>query len=257
MKYKTKNYARKTPNIGKFFSDDAWSICEQYNTSLIKNNPLRQNTVVLENSFKSSMQSYKNIYFDVEQSESNLWQEIESWITTTQGQESYKDFFELFFQHSSQFKKDRRIILLILRELEEVEFSNTSFINFLRYLPVIKDYLIPERFNITASEEVLRLQFNIHHTYLVLYFRDDFIIDYFSYDKDVEKDEQLVYSMKGSFCSSNLLKKSYKIERLLSMFDRKDFEEPTNPVFVHWSYSEDYKLESSSSDNDFKCIIGF
>lgn len=212
-------------------------------------------TLRTRNYLTNSVQSYKSIYFYTEALESNIWSEIEEWITTTQGKEDYRNFFEVFCQHSSSYEKDRGIIFSILRNLEEINFSNTSFINFLRYLPVIKDYLLPEKFNITANDQILRLQFNIYQTYLVLHFREDFIVDYFSYDKDIDENEQLVYSMKGSFCSSNLLKKSYKIERLLSMFDKREFSKPNNSVFVHWEYSENLKLDSvSSSDNKLKCI---
>lgn len=111
-------------------------------------------------------------------------------------------------------------LLKLLSLIENEDVDNKSFINLIRHFPYINVYIHSNNYNITIIKNIIRLQIWHDNIHLVLNFRNDFLIDFYSYDKvsDNENDS-LVYSMKGCFSSSSSLDKSYKIERLLSLFD--------------------------------------
>ena len=169
--------------------------------------------------------SYKNIYIYPECKGDILWKEIEKWIVGTHGRGGYQSILEKLKSLSFDSNVDGVKILKLLEKLDEYDFSNKSFINFLRYIPVLKDYIFFDNFHVSSIDNVIRLHLWSGDINLILHFREDFIIDYYSYDNDrtLEK-ETLVYTMRGTFSSSSNLKKSYKIERLLALFDRWEDE---------------------------------
>lgn len=105
------------------------------------------------------------------------------------------------------------------------EFSNVSersFMNFLRHLPYLVRYFLACDYDVFPFSDMIKLKFNGQDVVLVLTFKNDFTMDFFSYDNDVDAEkDKLVYSVKGTFSSSSKLKKSYKIKRLMSLLDTK------------------------------------
>lgn len=87
---------------------------------------------------------------------------------------------------------------------------------------MLRDYLLDEHYSFTVINNLLRLHLWVDNLNLVLHFREDFILDFYSYDDDEKlPKERLIYNMSGTFSSSSTFRKSYKIERLMSILDEK------------------------------------
>lgn len=168
-------------------------------------------------SYLCTYRSFNHLY------EHNLnnsyWLVIETWIKETKAKENYNNFIE-------KYCNDPRIrgskIPNILSQLRGEVINSKSFVNFIRHFPVLDQYISARNYHISVLNNSIRLHIWHRKTNLVLQFNSDFLIDFYSYDKD-DKDyrDHLVYSMKGSFSSSSSLRKSYKIERLLALFDKE------------------------------------
>ncbi|WP_336931181.1 hypothetical protein [Acinetobacter tandoii] len=232
--------------------------CESHNVKIFNVNDKRKLLTKIENKNAISKQydlqsyscginiySYKNVYIYPEVKGDSIWKEIERWITSAQVKFGYQSIKRQLDLLESSFGCDELKILNLLNKLDECNFSNKSFINFLRYIPVLKDYIFYDNFYISSLDNVIMLHLWNGEINLVLHFREDFIIDYYSYDNDrTLENESLVYTMKGTFSSSSNLKKSYKIERLLALFDRWDDESVIDGNEVKYQiYSKNFLSE--------------
>lgn len=163
--------------------------------------------------------NYSCYYFYSENTQHEYWSIIESWIIETKAKKDYRDFFEKNFNNPKILKSK---IPSVLQKLNNEEVDKKSFINFIRHFPILDNYIEDRNYNISIINNIIRLHIWHHNINLVLHFRNDFLIDFYSYDQDPDDHkDHLVYSMKGCFSSSSSLNKSYKIERLLSIFDKK------------------------------------
>lgn len=163
--------------------------------------------------------NYSCYYFYSENTKHEYWSIIERWIIETKAKKDYRDFYEQNFKNP---KIQKSKIPSVLQKFNNEEVDNKSFINFIRHFPVLDSYLEDKNYNISTINNIIRLHIWHFKTNLILHFRNDFLIDFYSYDQDPDDHkDHLVYSMKGCFSSSSSLNKSYKIERLLSIFDKK------------------------------------
>lgn len=158
-----------------------------------------------------------------------LWKKIEAWIIKNKAQKNIEDLCHYLAQFEDDFKIDKT--LKLLSDLSRLSFSNKSFINFIRYYPVLGDYLVDNHFSFSTINNLLRLHIWSNSINLILHFREDYILDFYSYDNDEKMPkERLIYNLSGTFSSSSTFRKSYKIERLLSMLDKEmdKFEDEKN-----------------------------
>ncbi len=163
--------------------------------------------------------NYSCYYFYSENTKHEYWSIIENWIIETKAKKDYKDFFEKNFNNPKILKSK---IPSVLQKLNNEEVDKKSFINFIRHFPILDNYIEDRNYNISVINNIIRLHIWHYKINLILHFRNDFLIDFYSYDQDPDDHkDNLVYSMKGCFSSSSSLNKSYKIERLLSIFDKK------------------------------------
>lgn len=179
------------------------------NVSHLKQNKDLHHTVYPASS-KYLYQKSTSIY-----EEQILWEIIESWIRENSVQ---KDINILYLS----LMENENLANYIVEDLvkETGTFKISSFINFIRYYPILVKYVSKDNYDVSIVNEIIRLKISNKNLHLVLHFRSDFLVEFYSYDNDFSDEESLVYSMQGSFSSSSKISKSYKIERLLALFDR-------------------------------------
>ncbi|WP_151834534.1 hypothetical protein [Acinetobacter junii] len=179
---------------------------------------LQRNWLDQINSNYTASPSYIDVY-----RKDFVWSKVELWIVQTKAKGSLIELAE-YMDKLAIYEDDYRIkeFLDFINNLKILEFSQKSFINFLRYYPVLRDYLLDEHYSFTVINNLLRLHLWVDNLNLVLHFREDFILDFYSYDDDEKlPKERLIYNMSGTFSSSSTFRKSYKIERLMSILDEK------------------------------------
>lgn len=149
------------------------------------------------------------------------WNIIEKSIWEKKGKINTEDLLELIFGRNDGVSNLEDLFNLynILEDLKQYKVSDKAFVNFIRHFCVLEEYLEHNNYRITGEINFIRFHLWKNNIHLVIYFKKDFLIDFFSYDEDKNNKDKLIYSMKGSFSSSSDLKKSYKIERLLSILD--------------------------------------
>ncbi|MHA3104145.1 hypothetical protein [Acinetobacter sp. ANC 3791] len=183
----------------------------------------------LENSMHHWHYSFLNLqkdfsYVSEYNDDNKLWVAIESWIINTKACENISSLIS-YLNNIEDLSLEIYCLIEFLNEISNLSFSNKSFINFIRYYPVIRNYLFEGYYTIMALDNLIRLEISIENINLVLHFNENFLADFYSSDNEEKTPrERLIYSMNGSFSSSSTLRKSYKIERLLSMFDKKIFK---------------------------------
>lgn len=135
----------------------------------------------------------------------------------------------------------------VLEDLKSYDISNRTFINFVRHFPFLDDYIDHKNYHVSAELNSIRFHIWKNNINLVINFNSNYLIDFFSYDNDksVENDK-LIYSMKGTFSSSSNLRKSYKIERLLSILgdDNKSY---TGTFILYTDDSEKSNIKIGSN----------
>ncbi|MEM9992846.1 MAG: hypothetical protein AAGE79_01730 [Acinetobacter pittii] len=109
----------------------------------------------------------------------------------------------------------------------EKELNKFSFMNFIRYVNFLYPYFLNRRIDIEINNEILKIR--LHTKYedatLGILFKNDGSVDFTSLDRDqLIPNEKKLYVMKGSFSSSNLYSRSYKIKRLMALLNELDKE---------------------------------
>lgn len=179
---------------------------------------LQRNWLDQINSDHAASPSYIDVY-----RKDFVWSKVELWIVQTKAKGNLIELVE-YMDNLANYEDDYRIkeFLDFINNLKILEFSQKSFINFLRYYPVLRDYLLDNHYSFIVINNLLRLHLWVDSLNLVLHFREDFILDFYSYDDDEKlPKERLIYNMSGTFSSSSTFRKSYKIERLMSILDEK------------------------------------
>ena len=123
-----------------------------------------------------------------------------------------KRFFEEFQEKYDQFK--------IVKNIRFNAINFFSFLNFVRYQQYIKPYLRKLKFNPNWNKGILSVTFEINNSTSAkfqLIFQQNGIVRFLSLDKDHDDEETLSYVIDGTFSSSSLIRKSYKIKRLMGI----------------------------------------
>ena len=91
--------------------------------------------------------------------------------------------------------------------------------NFQRYLPYFKPYLDKHTYHLNVNKGIISLRFETSDFSLLLTFLTNGKMSFLSLDRDFSEEESLCYIYEGELSTSNLVSKSGKINRLLSMLD--------------------------------------
>lgn len=170
----------------------------------------------------------------VDEYNSEYWRFIENWIIQTKAKENLFNLLDkLESLEGISTMSDYYNLCEIIKNLKEYEINKKSFINFIRHFPALNLYIHHKNYNISAENTSIRFHMWKDDINLVLHFKDDYLIDFFSYDNDEScLKDKLVYSMKGEFSSSSNLKKSHKISRLLAVMLGDSIEEDIKYIQV-------------------------
>ena len=91
--------------------------------------------------------------------------------------------------------------------------------NFQRYLPYFKPYLDKHTYHLNVNKGIISLHFETDNFSLLLTFLTNGKVGFLSLDRDFSDDEHLCYIYEGELSTSNLVSKSWKINRLLIILD--------------------------------------
>lgn len=126
-----------------------------------------------------------------------------------------KQFFDTFKAEYDEY-----------RLFENIDFDDLRFhslVNFFRYYKELLSYF--RRYSVVSVVSdglisvIIRTADNLS-TQLQLIFDEDGITRFIVSDEDdIHEEEDLIFAIEGNFSSSNLLEKSYKIRKLLSILD--------------------------------------
>lgn len=91
--------------------------------------------------------------------------------------------------------------------------------NFQRYLPYFKPYLDKHTYHLNVNKGIISLHFETDNFSLLLTFLTNGKVGFLSLDRGFSEEEQLCYIYEGELSTSNLVSKSWKINRLLTILD--------------------------------------
>lgn len=105
--------------------------------------------------------------------------------------------------------------------LNSLYLNEKSKNNFQRYLPYFKPYLDKHKYHLNVNKGFISLRFETTNFSLLLIFLTNGKINFLSLDRDFSDsdDENLCYIYEGKLSTSNLVSKSWKINRLLTILD--------------------------------------
>ncbi|HAV4458078.1 TPA: hypothetical protein R7Q74_002656 [Acinetobacter baumannii] len=163
---------------------------------------------------------YDVYFYQTKRIKQAYWEKIERCIIQSRARVDLHILYHEIFEKNKGVSglSDYCNLFEVLEALKLYNFSNKAFINFIRHFPILDEYIDHRNYNISAEEDSIRFHIWKNNINLVINFNNNYLIDFFSYDNDPDTvNDKLIYSMKGTFSSSSNLKKSYKIERLLSV----------------------------------------
>lgn len=91
--------------------------------------------------------------------------------------------------------------------------------NFQRYFPYLKPYLDKHVYHLNVNKGIISLRFKTDNFSLLLTFLTNGKVGFLSLDCDFSDDEHLCYIYEGELSTSNLVSRSWKINRLLTILD--------------------------------------
>lgn len=91
--------------------------------------------------------------------------------------------------------------------------------NFQRYLPYLKPDLDKHVYHLNINKGIISLHFETDNFSLLLTFLTNGKVGFLSLDRDFSEEEHLCYIYEGKLSTSNLVSKSWKINRLLTILD--------------------------------------
>lgn len=91
--------------------------------------------------------------------------------------------------------------------------------NFQRYLPYLKSYLDKYTYHLNVNKGIISLRFETSDFSLLLTFSTNGKMSFLSLDRDFSEEESLCYIYEGELSTSNLVSRSWKINRLLTILD--------------------------------------
>lgn len=103
--------------------------------------------------------------------------------------------------------------------LVSLNLNEKSKNNFQRYLPYLKPYLDKHTYYLNINKGIISLHFETDNFSLLLTFLTNGKVGFLSLDRDFSEEEQLCYIYEGKLSTSNLVSKSWKINRLLTILD--------------------------------------
>jgi hypothetical protein len=179
--------------------------------------------------------------------ESEYWKFIERWIIETKAKKNISDLLSRIESLSDGIDtlSDYYNLCHIIKTLSNYDFNNKTFINFIRHFPALNHYIDNSNYKISAEQSSIRFHIWKNDVNLVMNFKDNYLIDFFSYDNDQDCiNDKLIYSLKGELSSSSNLKKSHKISRLLSIILENHKDKSRNyAVHHHQSLNDSIKLD--------------
>lgn len=105
------------------------------------------------------------------------------------------------------------------KSLDSLHPNEKSKNNFQRYLPYLKVYLGKHVYHLNVNKGIISLRFKTDNFSLLLTFLTNGKVGFLSLDSDFSDDEHLCYIYEGELSTSNLVSKSWKINRLLTILD--------------------------------------
>ena len=105
------------------------------------------------------------------------------------------------------------------KSLTSLHPNEKSKNNFQRYLPYLTSYLDKYTYHLNVNKGIISLRFETSDFSLLLTFLTNGKMSFLSLDRDFSEEESLCYIYEGELSTSNLVSKSGKINRLLSMLD--------------------------------------
>ena len=105
------------------------------------------------------------------------------------------------------------------KSLDSLHPNEKSKNNFQRYLPYLKVYLGKHVYHLNVNKGIISLRFKTDNFSLLLTFLTNGKVGFLSLDRDFSDDEHLCYIYEGELSTSNLVSKSWKINRLLTILD--------------------------------------
>ena len=105
------------------------------------------------------------------------------------------------------------------KSLDSLHPNEKSKNNFQRYLPYLKLYLGKHVYHLNVNKGIISLHFATDNFSLLLTFLTNGKVGFLSLDRDFSEEEHLCYIYEGKLSTSNLVSKSWKINRLLTILD--------------------------------------
>lgn len=145
--------------------------------------------------------------------------------------ESNSDYNQMLFSFFQQCGYENNLSENFLDSYLEKK----SLINFVRYFNELEVFFKRRDFFVDLTDLgflSIRLMSRHKNTgYLELTFNKNGKVDYLSLDKEYDPLERKTFVMRGHIETSNILKKSYKFNRLLSILNHMDLENKA----INWS----------------------
>lgn len=191
--------------------------------------------------------------------ETNLLFELSNCINTTSSTsvkstllDEYNKFLDSFGRKDNYlfFKefKDNYDEFKIIQNTSFEDIQIFSFLNFARYQLYLKKYLKKLSCYPNWNKGILSITFennNLTSTNFQLIFQSNGLVRFLSLDKDHDENETLSYVIDGSFSSSSLISKSYKIKRLLGILV-EILNENNPPIFK----SDNHTIRNLNQTNE-------
>lgn len=105
------------------------------------------------------------------------------------------------------------------KSLTSLHPNEKSKNNFQRYLPYLKSYLDKYTYHLNVNKGIISLRFETSDFSLLLTFLTNGKMSFLSLDRDFSEEESLCYIYEGELSTSNLVSRSWKINRLLTILD--------------------------------------
>ncbi len=105
------------------------------------------------------------------------------------------------------------------KSLNSLYLNEKSKNNFQRYLNYLKTYLNKHIYHLNVNNGIISLRFEKSDFSLLLTFLTNGKVSFLSLDRDFSYEEHLSYIYEGELSTSNLVSKSWKINRLLTILN--------------------------------------
>lgn len=201
---------------------------------------------------------YEVYFYQNKRIKQAYWETIERCIVQSRANINLQSLYSEIFGRKEGISSlsDYCNLFDVLENLKLYDFSNKAFINFIRHFPILDEYINHKNYHVSAEFDSIRFHIWKNNINLVINFNSNYLIDFFSYDNDDAVNDKLIYSMKGTFSSSSNIKKSYKIERLLSVLGETKQENMVKEISYNIYYENSNKGIKESRARSHKGKLG-